>query len=229
MATRVPRAVPGLRADSRAAASSASGVRVPARRCAPPGAGRQGARTRRAAARAGGRELKRRSAAADRPDHDLHRLGSPRGVGRVDAARPRGRGRGRALGRSARDLDPLHRRDGVGLAFLGAAIVVAATTWWHLGNAASRFMTALVHGAFGSLAWLVPVLLALLAWRFLRHPDRNAETGRADDRRVRLCSSAAWACCTSPTAPHPADGAAAHASRGAASSGTPSRPRWWPC
>ena len=83
----------------------------------------------------------------------------------------------RALGRSARDLDPLHRRDGVGLAFLGAAIVLAATTWWHLGNA-SRIMTELVHGAFGSLAWLVPVLLALLAWRFLRHPDRNAETGR---------------------------------------------------
>jgi DNA segregation ATPase FtsK/SpoIIIE, S-DNA-T family len=84
----------------------------------------------------------------------------------------------RALGRSARDLDPLHQRDGVGLAFLAAAIVVAATTWWNMGNAASRFMTALVWGAFGSLAWLVPVLLALLAWRFLRHPDRNAETGR---------------------------------------------------
>src|SRR5690348_6480395 len=31
----------------------------------------------------------------------------------------------RALGRSARDLDPMHRRDGVGLAFLGAAVVVA--------------------------------------------------------------------------------------------------------
>jgi FtsK/SpoIIIE family/FtsK alpha domain/Ftsk gamma domain/LAGLIDADG-like domain len=84
----------------------------------------------------------------------------------------------RAVGRSARDLDPLHRRDGLGLAFLSAAIVVAATTWWSLGNAASRGMTALVWGAFGSLGWLVPILLALLAWRFLRHPDRNAETGR---------------------------------------------------
>ncbi len=84
----------------------------------------------------------------------------------------------RAFGRSARDLDPLHQRDGVGLAFLGAAIVVAATTWFHMGNAASRIMTTLVHDAFGSLAWTVPILLALLAWRFLRHPDRNAETGR---------------------------------------------------
>jgi DNA segregation ATPase FtsK/SpoIIIE, S-DNA-T family len=84
----------------------------------------------------------------------------------------------RALGRSARDLDPLHRRDGVGLAFLSAAIVVAATTWWHTGTTASRVMTTVTGDTFGSLSWLVPVLLALLAWRFLRHPDRNAETGR---------------------------------------------------
>jgi S-DNA-T family DNA segregation ATPase FtsK/SpoIIIE len=84
----------------------------------------------------------------------------------------------RALGRSARDLDPLHRRDGVGLAFLGAAIIVAATTWWSMGNIVGRVMTAFVGGAFGSFAWSVPLLLGLLAWRFLRHPDRNAETGR---------------------------------------------------
>src|SRR5215467_12736203 len=84
----------------------------------------------------------------------------------------------RALGRSAADLDPMHRRDGVGLAFLGAALVVAATTWWHMGNVAGRLMTDVVDGGFGSLAWVLPILLALLAWRYLRHPDRNAETGR---------------------------------------------------
>src|SRR6266567_9141632 len=37
---------------------------------------------------------------------------------------------------------------------------------------------ALVSGAFGSAAWSVPMLLGLLSWRYLRHPDRNAETGR---------------------------------------------------
>jgi len=84
----------------------------------------------------------------------------------------------RALGRSAADLDPMHRRDGVGLAFLGAALVVAATTWWHMGNVAGTVMTDAVHGGFGSLSWILPILLALLAWRYLRHPDRNAETGR---------------------------------------------------
>ena len=115
----------------------------------------------------------------------------------------------RALGRSARDLDPLHRRDGVGLAFLGAAIVVAATTWWHLGNAASRIMTELVHGAFGSLAWLVPVLLALLAWRFLRHPDRNAETGRLTIGGSALLIGGLGLVHIAHGTPTPADGAAA--------------------
>jgi S-DNA-T family DNA segregation ATPase FtsK/SpoIIIE len=84
----------------------------------------------------------------------------------------------RAIGKSARDLDPMHRRDGIGLTLLGAAIVTAATTWFTVSNVVGRGMTALVSGAFGSLAWTVPLLLALLAWRFLRHPDRNAETGR---------------------------------------------------
>jgi DNA segregation ATPase FtsK/SpoIIIE, S-DNA-T family len=84
----------------------------------------------------------------------------------------------RSVGNSARDLDPLHRRDGVGLTLLAGAIVIGATTWWHMGNAAGRGMTAVTRGAFGSAAWAVPLLLGLLAWRFLRHPDRNSETGR---------------------------------------------------
>jgi S-DNA-T family DNA segregation ATPase FtsK/SpoIIIE len=84
----------------------------------------------------------------------------------------------RHVGKSARDLDPMHRRDGIGLTLLGAAVVVAATTWVGIGSGLGRLMTAVVSGAFGSLAWTVPLLLALLAWRFLRHPDRNAETGR---------------------------------------------------
>ena len=84
----------------------------------------------------------------------------------------------RGLGRSAADLDPLHRRDGLGLTFLGAALVVAATTWFHLGAAVGTPMTDVVRGGFGSMAWILPVLLGLLAWRYLRHPDRNAQTAR---------------------------------------------------
>jgi DNA segregation ATPase FtsK/SpoIIIE, S-DNA-T family len=84
----------------------------------------------------------------------------------------------RHLGRNARDLDPAHRRDGVGLAALGLAILVAAVTWWHMDNVVGRGLSALVRGGFGSAAWTLPILLALLAWRYLRHPDRNADTAR---------------------------------------------------
>ncbi len=84
----------------------------------------------------------------------------------------------RRFGKSARDLDPLHQRDGVGLAFLAAACIVAATSWFHMHNFAGRLLAGLFLGAFGSAAWTVPLLLGLLAWRFLRHPDRNAQTGR---------------------------------------------------
>ena len=84
----------------------------------------------------------------------------------------------RAFGQSARDLDPEHRRDGLGLVTLGVAIVVAATTWWRMSGTVPEVITAFVRGAFGSMSPLVPLMLALLAWRLLRHPDRNGETGR---------------------------------------------------
>jgi DNA segregation ATPase FtsK/SpoIIIE, S-DNA-T family len=115
----------------------------------------------------------------------------------------------RALGRSARDLDPLHRRDGIGLAFLGAAIIVAATTWLSMGNIVGRVMTAIVGGAFGSLAWSVPILFGLLAWRFLRHPDRNAETGRITVGGSALIVGGLGLVHIAHGTPGPADGTAA--------------------
>jgi S-DNA-T family DNA segregation ATPase FtsK/SpoIIIE len=84
----------------------------------------------------------------------------------------------RLFGDSARELDPAHRRDGAGLGVLAAAIVMAGAAWWHLGSPFGRALTALVRGAFGVGAWTIPILLALLAWRLLRHPDRNAHAGR---------------------------------------------------
>ena len=115
----------------------------------------------------------------------------------------------RGLGRSAADLDPMHHRDGVGLAFLGAALVVAATTWFHLGNTVGRAMTDVVRGAFGSMAWALPVLFVLLAWRYLRHPDRNAETGRIVIGGLALTVGVLGLVHIAHGTPSPADGAAA--------------------
>ncbi|MGO9077690.1 MAG: DNA translocase FtsK 4TM domain-containing protein [Streptosporangiaceae bacterium] len=84
----------------------------------------------------------------------------------------------RALGRSARDLDPAHRRDGAGLAALAVGVITATVAWGHLPGVAGRLLSAVVLGAFGAAAWTVPLLCGLLGWRFLRHPDRNADTAR---------------------------------------------------
>jgi DNA segregation ATPase FtsK/SpoIIIE, S-DNA-T family len=83
----------------------------------------------------------------------------------------------RAVGRHARDLDPLHRRDGLGLAALCATIAAAAATWWHVAGPLRPVDNFLVAMS-GSGAWTVPLLFALLAWRYLRHPDRNAANAR---------------------------------------------------
>src|SRR5579859_2216880 len=69
----------------------------------------------------------------------------------------------RAIGKSARDLDPHHRRDGLGLLTLGGAIVLAAALWARMGNPVGRGLHYLLTGALGSLAWVLPLLVALLA------------------------------------------------------------------
>lgn len=84
----------------------------------------------------------------------------------------------RSIGSGARELDPEQRRDGVGLALIGAALVVAAATWFGVDGWFISWTNTITTSAMGALAWLVPILLLALAWRFLRHPDQNATTGR---------------------------------------------------
>ncbi|MFB9677860.1 DNA translocase FtsK [Streptosporangium vulgare] len=87
-------------------------------------------------------------------------------------------GAARALGQNARELDPVHRRDGLGLAVFAGAVVLAAMTWRKNTGTVSTVVDSVMRGVFGSLTWVIPILLMLLAWRLLRHPDQNADTGR---------------------------------------------------
>ncbi len=84
----------------------------------------------------------------------------------------------RSIGSTARDLAPEHRRDGVGLTFVGLAVVVAAAVWWDLPGTVAEGVRTVVAGSVGVLGWAVPVLLLLVAWRTLRHPERNGPPGR---------------------------------------------------
>ncbi|HTT52442.1 MAG TPA: DNA translocase FtsK 4TM domain-containing protein [Streptosporangiaceae bacterium] len=120
----------------------------------------------------------------------------------------------RAFGNSARDMDPLHRRDGVGLAYLAAAIVVAATTWFQMDNLLGRAMSDVFRGLVGSAAWLLPILLGLLAWRYLRHPERNAQTGRMVIGWTAFMLGALGLIHIAAGTPHPSAGAVAMRSGG---------------
>ena len=114
----------------------------------------------------------------------------------------------RSVGRGARDLEPHHRRDGLGLLTLGVAIVLAGGLWTRMDNAAGHGIHQAVTGGFGSLAFLAPVLVALLAWRFLRHPDRNQATRRAAIGWAALLLGLTGLLEIAKGAPHPSDGAA---------------------
>jgi DNA segregation ATPase FtsK/SpoIIIE, S-DNA-T family len=115
----------------------------------------------------------------------------------------------RALGRNTRDLDPAHRRDGLGLGILGLAIVMIAVSWFRLGSMLGRGLSIAVRDGFGSAAWAVPILLALLAWRYLRHPDRNADTARMMIGWTALIVGGLGLVHIAHGTPRPADGAAA--------------------
>ncbi|MGW0365111.1 DNA translocase FtsK [Streptomyces sp. NPDC002990] len=84
----------------------------------------------------------------------------------------------RGVGRGARNLDPAHRKDGVALLLLALALIVAAGTWSNLNGPVGDLVTMLVTGAFGRLDLLVPVLLGVMAVRFIRHPEQTDANGR---------------------------------------------------
>src|SRR3954454_1181685 len=79
----------------------------------------------------------------------------------------------------ARELDPAHRRDGVGLLLVGAAILTAAGVWWQLQGHVGSIVRSIVEGGLGRLALLAPLLLFAASVRLLRPPAGASPTGRA--------------------------------------------------
>ncbi|MFJ8999918.1 DNA translocase FtsK [Streptomyces sp. NPDC102359] len=84
----------------------------------------------------------------------------------------------RGIGQGAKNLDPAHRKDGVALLLLGIALIVAAGTWADLEGPVGDLVEILVTGAFGRLDLLVPILVAVVAVRFIRHPEKPEANGR---------------------------------------------------
>jgi S-DNA-T family DNA segregation ATPase FtsK/SpoIIIE len=87
-------------------------------------------------------------------------------------------GTARKVGSGARDLDPAHRRDGLGLLLIGLSIVVAAREWWGLPGRVGDGVHAVVAGTLGRVGLVLPLVLLGLGVRLLRHPDLVQATNR---------------------------------------------------
>jgi DNA segregation ATPase FtsK/SpoIIIE, S-DNA-T family len=87
----------------------------------------------------------------------------------------------RAIGRqaaTARDLDPEHRRDGVGLALLGMAVLLAAAVWLNAAGPVGEWLAETVRFFLGGVAAALPVLLLIGAVRLMRKPVEEPPRGR---------------------------------------------------
>jgi S-DNA-T family DNA segregation ATPase FtsK/SpoIIIE len=78
----------------------------------------------------------------------------------------------------AEPLAPEHRRDGVGLAVLGLAIVLGAAAWSHGIGPVGVALTGGVRWVIGSLVMVLPVVLFFAALRLLRRGPRPEARGR---------------------------------------------------
>ncbi|MGJ6978970.1 DNA translocase FtsK 4TM domain-containing protein [Aestuariimicrobium soli] len=84
----------------------------------------------------------------------------------------------RKVGDTALEVDPELRRDGAGLFLLGSAIVVAAVFWFGLPDPVGHWLEVGISTVFGAISYALPLFCLGMAWRTLRHPQKNGPTGR---------------------------------------------------
>jgi len=73
----------------------------------------------------------------------------------------------RSVGR-AREIDPGHRRDGIALALLGVAVVIAASSWFDAARPVGAWVDSVVRIFVGSAVVVLPVVTAAVAVLLMR-------------------------------------------------------------
>ncbi|MEJ8279085.1 FtsK/SpoIIIE family DNA translocase [Pseudonocardia spirodelae] len=124
--------------------------RTTTRAAAGRGSGRSGSRASGARKRPATRRTPPKRQGPDLVDRGIDAVG--RGVARTFRAS------GRAVGRT-RDIDPAHRRDGLGFGMLVLAVIAAAGLWWHAGGSVGYWFTFVVQAVMGVAGVLLPLIL----------------------------------------------------------------------
>ncbi|GAA3758684.1 DNA translocase FtsK [Salinactinospora qingdaonensis] len=116
----------------------------------------------------------------------------------------------RAVGRSARDLDPDLRRDGLGLVLLALGLLIAAAVWWETEGPLPEVTRAVVMGGFGAFSPVFPLLFLPFAWRLMRTPgEGDLDIGRLLIGAAALLVGLLGLIHIAHGVPWPADGATA--------------------
>lgn len=84
----------------------------------------------------------------------------------------------RGVGRNAASLDPVHRRDGLGLLLVISSAIIAAPLWFGTSGWFSSMVADAVTYVTGVFDVTVPVLVFIMAVRVMRHPDEGPDNGR---------------------------------------------------
>jgi S-DNA-T family DNA segregation ATPase FtsK/SpoIIIE len=84
----------------------------------------------------------------------------------------------RFVAKGAKDLDPVHQRDGFAFLLLVLALMAAAGTWFDAGNIVGRALASFFYGGFGRIGIFTPLVLGYFAFRLFHSPDKKSATGR---------------------------------------------------
>jgi DNA segregation ATPase FtsK/SpoIIIE, S-DNA-T family len=115
----------------------------------------------------------------------------------------------RSVHRSASELDPAHRRDGIGFLLLAAAAVVAAGEWFRVEGVLIDWVHLAAAGLLGRAALALPLVLLALSLRMFRRPDAERENGRIGIGLAAVGAACAGVLQVAAGLPTPPDGAAA--------------------
>ena len=79
---------------------------------------------------------------------------------------------------AGREIEPGHRRDGIALALLGLAVVIAASSWFDAARPVGAWIDSVLRTFVGGAVVLLPVLVAAVGVMLMRtEPNPEARPG----------------------------------------------------
>src|SRR5699024_9969139 len=112
----------------------------------------------------------------------------------------------RRMGHGASQIEPEHRRDGLGFLALALALVVAVREWWGLSGLVGDVVHAVFAGTFGRVAYALPIVLLLVGIRLLRAPGDDAANARLGFGTAMLLFAASGLTHIAKGVPQPPEG-----------------------